>query len=482
MFYVLLMTSVYAQISPLQVTYALGDNITFVVADSVNVVSQSTVLLVNNKGPHPFSVQVALQQTKVTSVEFALPNQFAIGKGFFFQVIYEGTPSTTTLSSSEFEITGNGFQIADSSLVFNFPTRDIILQTDTVYDVSYTQNYINVPVNLTATLIRADGIPFGIFPLKSNLNPKHLTFEWLISNDLSTSKFYYIYVEAEFIDSKSGSFSPKFQINNPNDVGVADGVNVKFQFPTSNSVLVIHQQYSILWDYLVEPTSTVVLQLLSTNNKNVTLVETIGLLNNIQTSDTTGKFLFTIPSVNTGNFYQILLTGQIDGQFVFSELSQVFTIDIDNNNGINFTLPEAGDLFFVNQAYDVNFKLLGQKHPNSISFDLCKGAYDTFPVDQTISNNASSLSPFVDGQTSELSFRVPVFVLSHIITLEYNSAIQQQPFDGFTFTVPFFVTSGKDYFIRATIDYSDLSTKESNSNTFSIQGDQGIDYFYSCRS
>ena len=465
----MLFTAVMAQVTTVSTSYSLGSTITFSITDS-NDFSQTTVLLANDNGPHPFSASIEIQQTKISDISVTLPSVFAIGKGFYLKVIYQGN-TAASYKTTEFEIVGDGFAIADSSLSFNFPTRDIVLDVDVVYDVSYTQNYVTAPSKLTATLIRADAANFGVFPLQDAVNPDHLTFEWLVSSDLQTSKFYYIYIEAEFSNTKSGSFSPKFAINNPNNVASADGVNLKFKFPKSQDVLLINKQYSISWDYLVEPSATVELQLLNTNNAVISNAGTLGQLDNIPSSDVSGSFSFIVPSVVPGNFYQILLTGKINDQFVFSELSQVFTIDTSNNDGIIFTLPNSDSIYTVNEAYDVNFNFIGTKSPKSISFELAKGTFDTFQVDQAISNNASSLADFVDGASSELTFRVPVFTISSIITLNYESAIPPQ--DGFTFQIPFFVTSGHDYFIKASIKYKDGTSKSTNSPTFAVQGDQG---------
>eukprot|EP00835_Amoeboradix_gromovi_P000107 NODE_4_length_55019_cov_0.425091.p9 type:complete len:486 gc:universal NODE_4_length_55019_cov_0.425091:273-1730(+) len=466
---VLMFSTTLGQITTLEAKYQKNSDINFNVTDSHDI-SKTSVFISNNQGPHFFNVLVRKVDSKLDQISVTLPSTFASGKGFFFEVVYEGKEHYS-YKSSEFEITGSGFEISDSSLSFSFPSRDIVVDIDTVYDVQFNQHYLFKPVKLSSYLVRADSINLGIFPLNDNLSPGHFSFEWNVSSDISTSKFYYIYVEAEFENTKSGSFSPQFSINNPNDVGIADGINVKFNFPKSSNVLLINEQYTISWDYLVEPTSTVVVQLLKTNNNEIKIASNLGVIDNSQSAVVDGAFNVTVPNVSPGNFYQILLTGKMNNDFVFSELSQVFSIDITNDNGLLFTLPQVDDLYFVNQEYDVNFNFTGSKVPKSVEFELCKGAFDTFPIDQTIAEDASKLTDFVDGKISELSFRIPVFTVSSIITLNYDN---YQSTDGFTFQIPFFVTSGKDYFIRAQIKYQDDLVKQFSSPSFAVQGGSGI--------
>eukprot|EP00834_Sanchytrium_tribonematis_P002109 NODE_59_length_28102_cov_0.971110.p6 type:complete len:501 gc:universal NODE_59_length_28102_cov_0.971110:12380-13882(+) len=466
-----------AQISSLGSLYSLGGEIQFSIINLQDV-AKTTILLSNNEGPHPFTALIQKLDSKLTDISVTLPSKFAVGKGFYFTVIYEGT-STTTYKSSLFEIKGDGFAIGSASVTFNYPVRDVVVETDLVYDVSYDQNFLTNPIKLTATLVRADGIDIGIVDLNNDLDPKHLSFEWHVGTDLSTSKYYYIYLEADFGTSKAGSFSPQFTVNNPNDVASADGVNVKFLAPKSQSLLVVGSQFDVSWEYLVQPAKTINLKLLKSDSTEIKIAADIGTLDNVLDTDISGKISITVPTVAPGNFYQILLTGSIDGQFVFSELSQVFSITDPNDvNGLQFSLPQADDVYSVSQAYDVAFTFLGTKKPKHISFDLCKGSFDTFPIDQTISDDASSLSKFVSGETPALTFRVPIFTVQSIITLNYDTP-PAQGFDSFTFEVPFFITTGKDYFIRAKITYSDNSEKESNSATFTVQGTAGT--FILCR-
>ncbi len=455
-------SNVYAKISTLKTSYSLGESISFSVQDEKEY-SKTSVSLVNTQGPHPFTVQLVKSDVKETEFTFDIPFTFATGVGFSIQVNYEGIDAIS-YSSNVFEIIGDSLNIKDSSIVFNYPTRDVIVEIDQVYDIAFNQNYLVDPVQVTAKLIRADSIGLSVIEINSDIPSIHSNFEWHIGSDLITSKFYYIYVEAEFENSKSGSFSPQFTINNPNDVISADGVNVKFTFPKSENVLTIGQKYQIEWDFLVEPTSTIELHLIqsSSSASDASLLGT--LVDSFE-----GKYEITVPAVEAGNFYQILLVGKIQDLYIYSELSQVFTINNGDDNGIQFSLPQSDDVYSTNQAYDVAYTIKG-KSPSKVHFQLCKGAYNTFPIDQTISQDASTMGDFVVNSVSSLSYRVPVFVVSDIITLDYS----KQLVNSFTFQVPFFITSAEDYFIRALLTYPDETQKEGNSATFTIKGDSGI--------